>query len=151
MFSCPSCGGNTEKLGPHSAQVCCVMWEGPDKPSDRGSRVSWHPVSYRVLMPRASSVLTCISQFSVRLGDESATGSWSEDKPKSPEECSIQDHAFFLETKALYKASLTVLECLFPWDGFSSCCSPGSLQLSPPGNQAYPSSSSSSSLLVHIY
>lgn len=123
----------------------------------------WHPLtegSQSFLAPLCLTEFLCLkhlqcllvfSQFSIRLGDESPTGSWPEDKPKSPKECSIQDHAFFWRLRLLYKASLTVFERLFPWDGFSSCCSPGSLQLSPPGNQAYPLPSSSSSLLVHIY
>lgn len=56
--------GNTEKLGPHSAQVCCVTWKGPRVPSDRGSQSFLAPPCLtEFLCLKASSVLTCI--FSV--------------------------------------------------------------------------------------
>lgn len=82
----------------------------------------WHPLtegSQSFLAPLCLTEFLCLkhlqcllvfSQFSSRLGDESPTGSWPEDKPKSPKECSIQDHAFFWRLRLLYKASLTVLE-----------------------------------------
>ena len=80
----------------------------------------WHPLtegSQSFLAPLCLTEFLCLkhlqcllvfSQFSSRLGDESPTGSWPEDKPKSPKECSIQDHAFFWRLRLLYKASLTV-------------------------------------------
>ena len=57
---------------------CGTLWP-------RDPRVSWHPRLTEFLCLKHLQCLLVFSQFSFRLGDESPTGSWPEDKPKSPE------------------------------------------------------------------
>ena len=97
--------GSTEKLGAHSAQVCCVMWEGPlGCPLTEGPRGSLAPPCLtEFLCPKHLRCLLAFSQFSIRLVDESPTRSWPEDQPKSPKNV-IFRIVPSLETKALVQS-----------------------------------------------
>ena len=97
--------GSAEKLGAHSAQVCCVMWEGPlgcrltERP--RGSLAP--PCLTEFLCPKHLRCLLAFSQFSIRLWTRAQQGLGQKTSLRAPKNVIFRIMPS-LETKALVQS-----------------------------------------------